>query len=172
MQVSRFISNIGFFFSLFLMSFLSVKAQHYHWETVVLPGVNWSYIQPTSQPSSNWNSSSFDVSHWKLGPSGFGYGDADDATQTDPNLISVYMRLNFEIQNTAAIHEIFFDMDYDDGFIAYLNGQEIARSLLSGEPVAFDQTSDGIHEASLYRGGVPERFLVAPSLLLNGTNEQ
>ncbi|MGB2273341.1 MAG: CotH kinase family protein, partial [Flavicella sp.] len=156
--------------SLFVFYNQFITAQNYHWETVVLPGVNWFYTQPTSQPSSSWNTSNFDVSQWNSGPSGFGYGDADDATQTDPNLISVYMRLDFEIQNTAAIHEIFFDMDYDDGFVAYLNGQEIARSLLSGEPVAFDQTSDGIHEASLYRGGVPERFIVTPSILRNGTN--
>ncbi|MGB3468597.1 MAG: CotH kinase family protein, partial [Cyclobacteriaceae bacterium] len=48
--------------------------------------------------------------------------------------------------------------------------QEVARSLVSGNPPAFDQLSDGFHEAMLYQGQVPEKFLLSPSLLVEGDN--
>ena len=68
------------------------------------------------------------------------------------------------------MESIILDIDYDDGFVAYLNGQEIARNLVSGGVPDFNQASDGNHEAILYQGFAPERFGVDPSLLTTGTN--
>jgi hypothetical protein len=61
-------------------------------------------------------------------------------------------------------------MDYDDGFVAYLNGVEIARANLSGLPPLFDQPSDGLHEALLYQGNAPESFSIEKSILNIGEN--
>ena len=67
--------------------------------------------------------------------------------------------------------------DYDDGYVAYLNGTEISRSYNlpeSGSIVPFDETTTYDHEASLYDGGVPEYIfldsLLISSLLFNGEN--
>ena len=73
-----------------------------HWESVVLPGDNWDYLVPTSQPSTNWNQSGFDSSSWSTGPSGFGFGDGDDATVI-PITMSVYIRKTFEITDAIAV---------------------------------------------------------------------
>ncbi|MDA9056526.1 CotH kinase family protein [Flavobacteriaceae bacterium] len=140
-----------------------------HWESVVLPGDNWDYLVPTSQPSTNWNQSGFDSSSWSTGPSGFGFGDGDDATVI-PITMSVYIRKTFEITDATAVGYMVLDIDYDDGFVAYLNGQEIARNLVSLDVPAFNQSSDGNHEALLYQGYGPERFEVDPLLLNTGTN--
>jgi len=40
---------------------------------------------------------------------------------------SVYMRLPFTVPNPGAYDSLRLRMKYDDGFVAYLNGQEIAR---------------------------------------------
>ena len=59
--------------------------------------------------------------------------------------------------------------DYDDGYIAYLNGIEISRSYNLPEPgtfVSFDETTYYDHEASLYNGGLPDNIFL-DSLLLN-----
>ena len=38
-------------------------------------------------------------------------------------------------------------VDYDDGFVAYLNGIEIARENINGEsPIVFDQTANSYTE--------------------------
>ena len=67
--------------------------------------------------------------------------------------------------------------DYDDGFVAYLNGHEIGRSYNLSEPgtfVPYDETTTYDHEASLYNGGLPESFMLdsleLDSLLTNGEN--
>ena len=74
-----------------------------HWESVVLPGDDWHYMVPSSQPSALWNQLDFDYSDWIQGMSGFGYGDDDDATLVPENTISVYLRKTFEIVDLKAI---------------------------------------------------------------------
>ena len=144
-------------------------AQIDHWESVVLPGDIWNYLVPTSQPNANWNQSFFVSSIWSSGPSGFGFGDDDDATVISPTM-SVYIRKNIEITDVSAIEFMVLDIDYDDGFVAYLNGHEIARNLIFGENPEFNQPSEGSHEAMLYQDYAPERFEVDTSLLNSGTN--
>ena len=65
-------------------------------------------------------------------------------------------------------------IDYDDGFIAYLNGQEVARANIgtAGDPVYYNQFADSDHEAVMYNGGKPEKFDIgfAKSYLKNGEN--
>jgi hypothetical protein len=152
-----------------IFSSFYAAAQVNHWESVVLPGDQWQYLVPTSQPNSNWNQVQFNSSSWSTGASGFGNGDADDATIL-PSLISVYIRSTFTIKDASVVEAMVLDLDYDDGFVAYLNGQEIARNLVSGSVPNFDQPSDGSHEALLYQGFAPERFTVDTALLTTGTN--
>ena len=143
--------------------------QDLQWETVVSPGHQWHYTLPTSEPSSNWKVAQNAPSNWLQGPSGIGYGDEDDATIVGTTA-SLFMHTTFEIQNLSTINRLLLDMDYDDGFVAYINGVEIARNLVSGNPVPYNQLSDGLHEALLYRGFSPERYFLNKSLLVNGTN--
>ena len=158
-----------FYLICLLISTLIVQSQANHWESVVLPGDLWQYLTPTSQPNSNWNQLDFNASSWNTGNSGFGYGDGDDATVIN-NTISVYIRTTFEIFDVSEIESVLLDIDYDDGFIAYVNGQEVARNLMTATIPDFDQTSDGWHEALLPQGFVPERFSVNQELLSVGTN--
>lgn len=158
------ILNYGLLFFL-----VSTNAQVTHWETILSPGENWKYIVPTSPVSENWKNRSFNTSSWLEGPSGIGYGDGDDATVI-PQSISVYMRKEFQVVDTAQINRILLDIDYDDGFAAYLNGVEIGRNLLSGNPINFNDLAEGYHEAMLYQGNSPDRMFIDISLLQNGTN--
>ena len=152
-----------------LLSPFFTSAQIDHWESVVLPGDQWDYLIPSSQPNSSWNQLGFNSSNWSTGNSGFGYGDGDDATIIS-NTISVYIRTIFTITNASEVEAIILDLDYDDGFVAYLNGQEIARNLISGSIPNFNQLSDGFHEALLPQGYAPERFGVDTNLLNTGAN--
>ena len=64
------------------------------------------------------------------------------------------------------------DIDYDDGFVAYINGVEIARANISGSPPTHDTTTNIEHEAQMYWGGNPERFIIenADEFLFDGEN--
>lgn len=137
-----------------------------HWETIVYNTDIWRYFPGNQAPPSDWYTSDFNDTQWAGGPGGIGYGDDDDNTVIDPT-ISLFMRRTFTVEDAAVIGQILFHADYDDGFVAYLNGVEIARRNIGviGDFPAFDQPSDDFHEASLYYGGVPEDILINASLV-------
>ena len=147
-----------------------------HWETAIFAEDDWRYIVPSFAMETAWNTIEFDVSNWNVGPGGFGYGDGDDGTIIDP-AISVYFRRNFSVSDLTKLSSAVLSADYDDGFVAYLNGHEIGRSYNLSEPgtfVPYDETTTYDHEASLYNGGLPESFMLdsleLDSLLTNGEN--
>ena len=148
-----------------------VLAQVDHWEAVVQDGSTWDYLLPTSQPVPYWMFLNFGASGWLQGASGFGYGDGDDATVI-PASHSIYMRHVFDLEDAANFPAAMLAVDYDDGFVAYLNGTEIARGNAGepGEVLAWDAILDGWHEAVLYAGGTPDLVDLNPGLLVSGTN--
>ena len=91
-----------------------------HWEAAVQDGTSWTYLVPTAQPSPAWMQEDFAASGWSQGPSGIGYGDGDDATVVGPTT-SVYMRHTFDVADVNDYSDAVFAMDYDDGYVAYLN---------------------------------------------------
>src|SRR4030042_1940870 len=119
----------------------------------IAPGGVWKFFKGTEPPSTSpnaWKAIDFDDSNWRTGPAGFGYGDNDDATILNDmlnNYISVYIRKEFSASSPPADEVIKLDIDYDDGFIAYLNGREIARANMPGGTAAYNTRAAGSHEA-------------------------
>ena len=81
--------------------------------------------------------------------------------------ISVYCRYPFEVSDPGVIGQLILEVDFDDGFVAYLNGEEVGRFLMGspGTIPGWDQPADGLHEAELYQGGSPMRILIDDSKL-------
>jgi hypothetical protein len=144
-----------------------------HWETIINWGNTWKYMPGTAEPPPDWNQVVFDDSLWLSGPSGFGYGDGDDSTTISPT-ISLYIRKSFFVSDLNNINLAQFHVDYDDAFVAYLNGVEFARRNVGipGVRPTFNQLADELHEAMIYQGGLPEVILIdnIQSLLQTGTN--
>jgi len=141
---------------------LTMVLSQAHWETAIYAEDTWYYFVGTIAPPANWCSLDFDQNNWYSGQGGFGYADGDDNT-TIPNTLSVFFRKSFQVDGLDEILSAAIHGDYDDGFVAYLNGVEIARSLNMGTPgttVAYDQTTDSDHEAVMYQGGVPDVFIL------------
>ncbi|MEO5581093.1 MAG: CotH kinase family protein [Saprospiraceae bacterium] len=147
-------------------------AQTNHWETVIFPNDTWKYFVGNSEPSAFFRLSVFDDKDWISGKGGFGYGDGDDSTII-PACYSVYLRKSFTISDTGFISSAILSIDYDDAFVAYINGVEIARSGITGAYPPFN-TAGADHEAKGYAGGLPEGFIVSKQILSkslqNGVN--
>ena len=144
----------------FLVVFASNKDRKDHvvqWDAKVDWGDTWRYWIGNSAPISNWELPQTDIGFWPQGQSGFGYGDNDDNTEI-PQTVSVYVRKEFEIEDPSIILKALFHIDYDDGYIAYLNGIEFSRRNLgsTGSTVYHTSTTTGLHEAEIYAGGFPE----------------
>lgn len=147
-----------------------------HWEAPVSASNTWRYIVPTFQPAFNWNTIDYNDSVWNLGAGGIGYGDGDDNTLLSPPLWSVFMRNTFTITDTSKISAAVLTMDFDDAFVAYLNGVEIARVNIgvTGTQPPYNTPAFKEHEALLYQGQLPENFPIdvnlLKSLIMTGTN--
>lgn len=132
-------------------------------DTVVIDlGGDWKYFKGTQEPApgangeptTGWTQIAFDDAVWLDGATGIGYGDGDDATVLNDmrnNYLSVYLRRHFTLDNPADFENLILEVAYDDGFVAYLNGTEVARSETmdgQGEPPAYNRGTDGGHEVS------------------------
>jgi hypothetical protein len=129
---------------------------------LVNPDDLWRYRKGTSPPPIGWHTAPEAMldSSWLNGPGGFGYGDNDDATivaDMQNNYTTVYIRKSFDVPSAAETNrQVRLVMDFDDGFVAWLDGMEIARTNAPGavgtEP-PYSAIATAGHEAS--GGDVP-----------------
>ena len=56
------------------------------------------------------------------------------------------------------MENLWLDMDFDDGFIAHINGVEVARSNMLEVTPSFNSTAIVDREATIYQSGKPVRF--------------
>ncbi len=135
-----------------------------HWETAVNNDDVWSYRLGTSAPPEDWMMPDFDDSLWDVGQGGIGYGDGDDNTVIQP-VHSLILRIDFELIDTSVIRMALLHADYDDAFVAYLNGTEIGRGNIGDpfETLDWNQNPPTDQEAVLYQGGIPEAFPIYPN---------
>jgi hypothetical protein len=121
----------------------------------------YSYYAGASEPGTSWNMPEFDDTDWSsdTGIIGYGYGAENVLINTSVN--SIYLRLKFNIADHLNIREASLFADYDDGYIAYLNGKEIVRVNVdkSIEKPAIDDVTVRSHEIEIY-----ERELYYPVL--------
>ena len=141
-----------------------------HWETVIYANDTWKYNVGYSEPNVKWNTLSFNDSSWLQGPGGIGNGDGDDNTIIGQT-ISLYLRIKFNIVDTSKIESALLSVDYDDAFVAYINGVEVARAGISGTPPAYNKIADSNHEAKMYTGGLPDAFTIEKKLLRSILNQ-
>ena len=135
-------------------------------------GDEWDYFKGLRAVDPDWKEPGFIPGEsWFSGPSGIGFGDNDDATilrDMEDRYLTVYCRRSFELANPAIVGKLELGIDYDDGFVAYLNGIEVARSENMGAPgsrVTRTTRPDSGHEA-----GEEEIFSIAPEALRPGEN--
>ncbi len=133
----------------------------------------WSYQEGNATLPSDWYTLDYDDSTWDVGNGGIGYGDNDDSTVL-LDVKSVFMRQEFTIHNLEEINGLSLFGSFDDGFVAYLNGVEIARSNVSGQSPSYTTSADHYKEAELTQGQRPSEYVISgdmlTSLLSAGTN--
>ncbi len=147
-----------------------------HWEVPVYYNFPWKYFVGTSEPDTNWKKPTFNDAAWLTGQGGIGYGDGDDSTII-PNTISLYMRMAFNIADTSKISAALCLLDFDDGFVCYLNGLELMRYNvgIQGTPPLYNETAYDEYEAQLYQTGNYSGGFIVPkstmsAAMVPGTN--
>ena len=141
-----------------------------------------SYLANNADPALalTWTAPGFDDSSWGRGNYGIGYEIGSGAeslltTNVPSGTVSLYTRVSFEILDVLEIDEIFLGADYDDGYAAWINGVEIARSSnMPGGALDWNTVPPTTHESSNAILPVFDPILDVSSVaipgLLNGTN--
>ncbi|HET6409694.1 MAG TPA: chitobiase/beta-hexosaminidase C-terminal domain-containing protein, partial [Chthoniobacteraceae bacterium] len=102
-------------------------------------------------PGPDWTKSDYADGSWTLGNGAIGFDTAAAGTEYHPQLgtnlaaqmqnlaWSVYMRREFTITQAQydALTATSLTVDWDDGYVLYLNGYEISRANLGGAPGSF-----------------------------------
>ncbi len=91
-----------------------------------------AWIPPDGSLGLAWTEPGFDDRAWPSGTTGVGYDYAgliglDVGAMYGINQ-SVYVRIPFEVSDAAAVDRLTLRMKFEDGFVAYLNGFEVARA--------------------------------------------
>ncbi|MEY4287614.1 MAG: hypothetical protein RL511_1703 [Bacteroidota bacterium] len=161
-----------------ILRFLLLGTQSYaqinHWETILHDSTFWKYQIPNVNTLTNWQSGNFNDASWSSAKGGFGFGDNDDFTTLPNSATAVFLRKTFSVNNFSSILALTLHMDYDDGYIAYLNGIEIARNGLPNGSPTYATLANISHEAQLYQNGQPDLCLLTASqfqgILTSGLN--
>ncbi len=91
-------------------------------------------VAPDPPIGTTWVQETFDDTGWTGGTFGVGYELAPNGAE---NLIqtpvpsgtkSVYSRVRFDIEDVNQIDDLQLGVDYDDGFVAWINGVEVLRA--------------------------------------------
>ena len=116
-----------FSFSVLFVLFISTTCWSQSEITIRFNENPFTYFAGTSEPDPNWYRPDFDDSSWlqDTGLIGFGYGFEDLLLPEGTR--SLYMRYKFNVESKANFYEGNFFADFDDGYIAWLNGKEIVR---------------------------------------------
>jgi hypothetical protein len=141
---------------------------------------SWQYYQAGNEPAPisgvNWKATNYNDTAWSSGSAVFYYEDTQGAyppfntplnrTYDGVNTnITYYFRtqFNFSLNPTNAI--LYFTNFIDDGLVAYLNGTEIYRFRVTGNPPTWGTRAGGTPAE-----GAPEVVTLNTPLLRRGTN--
>ena len=101
-----------------------------YYTTLIPQNGLWQYLAGTAPRGRNWTLPGFTGDGWKTGEAGFGYKYPNNRTEL-PNMLNnysvVYLRREFQVEQADRITDLGLLVLYDDAFIAYLNGAEVAR---------------------------------------------
>jgi hypothetical protein len=122
-------------------------------------GSSFRYLKgkDASGLDAKWMTPGFIDSSWSVGNAPLRYGDGMGGTLLDDmqhNYSVVYMRSTFQAAHVDSLPELKISVDYDDGFVLWINGQ---RVLNKNAPLvlSFDAFSSDLRESGL----VEEFFL-------------
>ena len=108
----------------------------------------WRYLvgQPEEVgPPAGWNQPLFNDGQWPTGRPGFGFGDDDDVTVLPEDIGAVFLRRAFTIESVP--NNLALQVDFDDGFVAFLNGVQVAGANQPEGELTFASTATRTHEA-------------------------
>ncbi len=109
-----------------------------------------SYFIPSDDSlGETWTARDFNASSWSTGPLGYGYDTSSNPDFTEdliktpvvpndlvPGSTTMFIRIPFQVADLAEAQQddLVLRVKYDDGYIAYINGVEVAQKNVRDQP--------------------------------------
>jgi hypothetical protein len=139
---------------------------------LISDGAQWRYFKGTAEPSPNdaWRQISFNDSGWLLGYTAIGYNESFIVTNLSDmpgGYTTVYLRKAFDVSDVNAVTNLSLQVQYDDGFNAWINGTFVAQDNVSSDELPYTATASSSRENTGFSGfSLPD----PNGYLLTGTN--
>jgi hypothetical protein len=121
----------------------------------------WLYEDNGTDLGTTWKEVDYNDTAWSSGPARLGFGlDGEVTTLSDTNQITFYFRKDVTILSGALYDEYDLEVIYDDGFVVWVNDNEVARDNLPSAP-AFDTLATGtVTNGDLWTQTIPSSAFV------------
>ena len=150
MSLQRYFVHIMLVILFFFFSLENLKAQTCSGIDLISENSNWKYDDTNTNLGTSWRNPGFDDSGWPEEPGVLGYGESYINTTLPSGRITYYFRHSFNMPvDPAMIATLQLRANYDDGFVAYINGVEVTRQSLPGGTINFNTTASS-HEGGSY----------------------
>lgn len=121
--------------------------------SAIARGSKWKFNFLGRNLGSPWREFDYSDSGWPAdrGPLGFGYGSVQTVLTNPPHRpVTTYLRKEFVVSDPgASVSSLTLSVDYDDGFVAWLNGVELVRRSMPAGAVNFS-TLANTHSGGMY----------------------
>ena len=118
------------------------------------PGSSFKYLKGKDAAGipANWMAGDYITSGWLTGNAPFRYGDGSGGTllgDMQNSYSTVFFRSTFTAQNIASLKDVFFSVNFDDGFVVWINGEEVF-SLNDPEERTYNSFAIDQHESGTF----------------------
>ena len=150
-------------------------------ETLIGPAAASRTLVPTNNSlGTSWTDVNFADQSWIAGTTGAGF-DADTSIDITSSIgtdlqsqmlfqqTTAMLRVPFNVTDPTNVESLDLSLDYDDGAIIYLNGQEVLRRNAPAS-VEFDSVANASHPAILVQSVAGTTFDVAADFDINASN--
>lgn len=138
-------------------------------EILVPNGALWRWRKGTneaSSPASLWRNAAFNDSAWATGSAPFHFGtnaSGGDDQLTGGTILGdmrnsyrgIFLRRAFVLTNVADIASATLAVNYDDGYVAWINGVEVTRNNVTGEPTYLTVANSSLEPAGNVTNALP-----------------
>jgi hypothetical protein len=160
--------------------------------TLIANHESWRYDDTDTDrfgdAATDFRSASYDDSSWKTGISPLGYPTSDSSptfgavstgtllskgaqgASSSQAYITYYFRKSFTVANIAEITALTAKIAVDDGYVLYLNGQEVSRLNMPTGAVNRSTEAPGVWEPTEERANVTVDLSAYRQFLVEGTN--
>ena len=148
-------------------------------ETFIDVAANCTVLVPTNGTlGTSWTATGFNDTSWTSGTTGVGYErgsgydsyfNIDVEGQMYNQRTGVYLRVPFSVTNVGEISALELELQYDDGFVAYLNGVQVTYDRVN-LPVDWSSTASSDHTDSSASQFTPFNISAFTSALVEGNN--